>query len=104
MRFLSNRNVIFPLAILTGLAFPQLTPWTNHLTLPALAFIMTLATLNIPNNYFHSFRSFLVPSVAGILMSYFILGGATLAMSALLIHQEDLWIGFVLIAAASIIG
>jgi BASS family bile acid:Na+ symporter len=99
MRFLSNRNVIFSLAMLTGLAFPQLTPWTEPLTLPVLALVMTLATLNIPDNFFASFRSLLIPSIAGILMNYLILGGATLTMSALIIHQEDIWIGFVLVAA-----
>lgn len=99
MRFLSNRNVIFSLAMLTGLAFPQLAPWTEPLTLPVLALVMTLATMNIPDDFFTSFRSLLIPSIAGILMNYLILGGATLAMSALIIHQEDIWIGFVLIAA-----
>ncbi|MGA3206550.1 MAG: hypothetical protein ABSE05_01835 [Syntrophales bacterium] len=99
MRFLSNRNVIFSLAMLTGLAFPQLTPWTEPLTLPVLALIMTLATMNIPDNFFTSFRSLLIPSIAGILINYLILGGATLTMSALIIHQEDIWIGFVLLAA-----
>lgn len=99
MRFLSNRNVIFSLAMLTGLAFPQLAPWTEPLTLPVLALVMTLATMNIPDNFFTSFRSLLIPSITGILMNYLILGGATLAMSALIIHQEDIWIGFVLIAA-----
>lgn len=99
MRFLSNRNVIFSLAMLTGLAFPQLAPWTEPLTLPVLALVMTLATMNIPDDFFTSFRSLLIPSIAGILMNYLILGGATLAMSALIIHQEDIWIGFVLVAA-----
>ena len=99
MRFLSNRNVIFSLAMLTGLAFPQLTPWTEPLTLPVLALVMTLATLNIPDNFFTSLRSLLIPSIAGILINYLILGGATLTMGALIIHQEDIWIGLVLIAA-----
>jgi BASS family bile acid:Na+ symporter len=60
---------------------------------------MTLATLNIPDNFFTSLRSLLIPSIAGILMNYLILGGATLTMGALIIHQEDIWIGLVLIAA-----
>ncbi len=98
-RFLRDRNVIFSSAMLTGLAFPQLTPWTEPLTLPVLALVMTLATINIPDNFFTSFRSLLIPSIAGILINYLILGGSILAMSALVIHQEDIWIGFVLVAA-----
>ena len=99
LKFLRNRNIIFSLAMLMGLAFPQLAPWTEPLTLPVLALVMTLATINIPDNFFTSIRSLLIPSIAGILMNYLILGGATLAMSALFINQEDIWIGFVLIAA-----
>ena len=98
-RFLRDRNVIFFSAMLTGLAFPQLTPWTEPLTLPVLALVMTLATINIPDNFFTSFRSLLIPSIAGILINYLILGGSILAISALIIHQEDIWIGFVLVAA-----
>jgi BASS family bile acid:Na+ symporter len=41
----------------------------------------------------------IIPLLAGITMSYLIQGGVTLALSALLIRQENLRIGFVLVAA-----
>ncbi len=99
IRLLSNRNFIFLLAIVFGLALPQPSVWTKVLMMPALAFVMTLATINVPNDYFLKPRAILIPSFFGILMSYVILGGVILAASALLITNQNLWIGFVLIAA-----
>ena len=95
---LTNRNFIFSLAMITGLTFPHLSSWMEPLIFPVLALIMTLAITNVPNSFFKSLRSLFVPSIAGILMNYLILGGATLAMGAWLINREDIWIGFVLVA------
>jgi bile acid:Na+ symporter, BASS family len=99
IHLLGNRNFIFTLSIVLGLAFPQLAGLTEPLTLPVLALIMMLATLNVPGNIFRNPRSLIIPSLGGILMSYLVQGGVTLALSALLIHQENLRIGFILIAA-----
>ena len=99
IRLLNNRNLIFLLAMTFGLVLPQAAEWTKILMMPALALVMTLATINVPNDYFLKPRSTLKPSLAGILMTYVILGGAILLVSALLIDDKNLWIGFVLIAA-----
>ncbi len=98
-RLLVNRNFIFLLAIASGLAFPGPSEWTKHAMMPALAFVMTLATINVPNDYFLKPRSIILPSLWGIFMTYVVLGGVILALSALLISDRNLWIGFVLIAA-----
>jgi len=99
IRLLNNRNFIFLLAITFGLALPQAAQWTKIVMMPALALVMMLATINVPNDYFLNFRAILKPSLAGILMTYVILNGAILLLSALLIGDHNLWIGFVLIAA-----
>ena len=99
IRLLNNRNFIFLLAITFGLVLPQAAEWTKIVMMPALALVMTLATINVPNDYFLNPRAIIKPSLAGILMTYVILGGAILLVSALLIHDHNLWIGFVLIAA-----
>ena len=99
IRFLNNRNFIFLLAITFGLVLPQAAQWTKILMMPALALVMMLATINVPNDYFLNPRAILKPSLAGILMTYVILSGAILLVSALLIDDHNLWIGFVLIAA-----
>lgn len=99
IRLLNNRNFVFLLAITFGLVLPQAAQWTKILMMPALAMVMMLATINVPNDYFLNFRAILKPSLAGILMTYVILNGAILLLSALLIGDRNLWIGFVLIAA-----
>jgi bile acid:Na+ symporter, BASS family len=99
LKLLANRNFIFILAITLGLFLPGPASWTTTLMIPALAFVMTLATIAVPNDYFRKLRSILLPSLSGILMTYFVLGGAILAASALLISDQNIWIGFVLIAA-----
>lgn len=99
IRLLNNRNFIFLLAILFGLILPQPSIWTKVLMMPALALVMTLATIKVPNDYFLKPSTILLPSLFGILMTYLILGGVILTASALLISDHNIWIGFVLIAA-----
>ena len=99
IRLLNNRNFIFLLAITFGLVLPQAAQWTKILMMPALALVMMLATINVPNDYFLNPRAILKPSLAGIMMTYVILNGTILLLSALLIGDRNLWIGFVLIAA-----
>ena len=99
LSILTNRNTVFFIAMLAGLLFPQLSACLEPFILPVLAFIMTLAVANVPDSFFKSIRSLIVPSLAGILMNYLILGGATIAMSSWLIDRENIRIGFVLLAA-----
>jgi BASS family bile acid:Na+ symporter len=99
IRLLNNRNFVFILAITFGLVLPQAAQWTKILMMPALALVMMLATINVPNDYFLNPRAILKPSLAGIMMTYVILNGTILLLSALLICDRNLWIGFVLIAA-----
>lgn len=99
LRLLNNRNFIFLLAIGFGLVLHWPAQWTKLAMMPALALVMTLATINVPNDYFLKPRSMLLPSFTGILMTYGILGSLILAVAALLISDRNLWIGFVLIAA-----
>ena len=99
LRLLNNRNFIFLLAIGIGLILPGPAEWTKIVMMPALALVMTLATINVSNDYFLKPRAILMPSLAGIVMTYFVLGGVILLAAALLIADPNLWIGFVLIAA-----
>ena len=98
-KLLNNRNFIFLLSIVLGLLLPEPAQWTKLAMMPALALVMTLATVNVPNDYFLKPRDILVPSLWGMVMTYVVLGGVILAMAALLIPDRNLWIGFVLIAA-----
>jgi len=97
--FLRNRNFILILSIILGLLWGKGAQWTEGVTLPALAIVMTISTMNVSRSVFRSFRDILAPAMAGIVMNYFILGTFILGLSALLIRDEALKVGFVIIAA-----
>jgi len=97
--FLKNRNFILILAMMVGLLWGGGAKWTEGTTLPALALIMTISTMGISGNAFRSFRDFLGPALAGIGMNYLILGSFLLGLNTLLIQDEALRAGFVIIAA-----
>ncbi len=96
---LRNRNVIFLLALAAGLLFPHVVPVTRHLVLPALALAMSLSTMEIESAHFRRPRSLIFPALLGVIMSYIILGNIIIGMAALMIRDEMIWIGFVLLAA-----
>ena len=98
-RLLRNRNVILTSALLIGLFWGKGARWTEPITLPALAIVMTLSTIGLPASAFRSYRGLLAPALIGIVMNYVILGIALLVLNAILIHDEALRMGFILIAA-----
>ena len=96
---LRNRNSIFLLALGMGLLLPQAVPVTRHLILPALALAMALSSMEIESAIFRQPRSFLFPAMLGIVMSYIILGNVIIGAATLMISDEMIWTGFVLLAA-----
>jgi BASS family bile acid:Na+ symporter len=97
-KLLQNRDFILSLALVIGLLLPQASRWTQHLTLPALALVMSMSTMGLSRGAFSSPRSLIIPALFGILMSYVILGGFILGVSALFIHDNELWKGFIVLA------
>jgi len=96
---LRNRNFVLVLSLVIGLIWGKGARWTEPITLPALAIVMTLSTMSVSGNTFPSFRNLLLPAIVGIIMSYFVLGFALLGLNAFLISDEALRLGFILIAA-----
>jgi len=96
---LRNRNFILISALGIGLLWGGGARWTEPAILPALAIVMTFSTMGVSGNIFCSFRGLLRPSVIGIVMNYFILGIVLLLLNAILIYDEALRFGFILIAA-----
>ena len=83
-----------------GLLLPQGSRLTEHLALPALAIVMSLSTMGISGSVFRSPRSLIVPGILGILMSYVVLTGFILGISAIIIHEEEIWKGIIILAVA----
>jgi BASS family bile acid:Na+ symporter len=98
-RLLRNRNVILCAALGLGLLWGEGAPWTEKVALPALALVMTLSTTGISGGAFRSPRSVLVPSLGGIAMNYVLLAGFILGLNFLLIRDEALRSGFIILAA-----
>jgi len=98
-RLLRNRNFIFIAALVLGLFFPGASSATSQLILPALALAMILSTMDIGNDLFRRPRTLLFPALIGILMNYLLLSGIIVALGALLLKDEKLWAGTVLLAA-----
>ncbi len=98
--FLRNRNWILLLALISGLFLPQAVLVTRHLVLPALALAMVTSLLGIENAIFRRPRSFLLPALLGVIMNYIILSNIIIGLASLLIRDETIWTGFVLVAAA----
>jgi bile acid:Na+ symporter, BASS family len=96
---LASRNVIFALAVGLGLVLPGAAEWLRPLILPALAVVLTISTLGVGNELFRRPGTLIVPSLTGILLNYLILGNVIVVLSAVLIREDLLWKGFVLMAA-----
>jgi bile acid:Na+ symporter, BASS family len=96
---LRNRDFIMMVALVMGLIWGGAAPWSERATLPLLMVVMTLATMGISGSTFRSPKDLVAPALAGIVMNYLVLGGFLLALNALLIRDEALQSGFVLLAA-----
>jgi len=97
-QLLKNRDFILSLALVIGLLFPGASVWTRHLTLPALALVMTLSTMGISGSFFRSPRPLIVPALIGILMTYGVLAVFILGASVLVIDDRELLNGFIILA------
>jgi len=96
---LRNRDFILFLALTLGLLWGLGARWTEQLTLPALAVVMTLSTMVISGSIFRSPKAMIAPALAGIAMNYAVLSGIILALNQLIIREEAIWRGFVILAA-----
>ena len=96
---LRNRDFIMMVALVMGLIWGGAAPWSERATLPLLMVVMTLATMGVSGSTFRSPKDLVAPALAGIVMNYLVLGGFLLALNALLIRDEALQSGFVLLAA-----
>ncbi len=96
---LHSRYPLFLLAMVAGMIAYQGAVWTLPLVLPALAVVMVLSSLGIPNAVFRSPRELLPQALLGTSMNYVILGNFIIGVSAILVRDETLWTGFVIMAA-----
>lgn len=98
-KLLCDRNVIMLLGLIIGLAWGGAASWTEPLTLPGLALVMTLSTMGISGSLFRPVGNVVNTALAGIAMSYAVFAGVILALNLLFVKDPALRTGFVLLAA-----
>jgi BASS family bile acid:Na+ symporter len=98
-KLVKNRDFLLVMALLLGLLWGPGAKWTEKTVLPALGLVMALATMGVPGSIFLSPRKLVRPALWGIALNYVLLGGVILGLSGLLITEEELWDGFVIMTA-----
>ncbi len=95
---LRNRNSLLVLSLILGLLWGDGAEWIKGVILPILMILMTVSTLGITGSTFSSPRSLWTPALVGVGMNYAVLTTFIIALNALLVHDSDLRLGFVIIA------
>ncbi len=99
LNLLKNRNFILALAFILGLTAGEGADFARALTLPALMLSMTLSTVDFSFRDFTQSGKWLRPVLSGIALNYLVLSGVILLLARWLIPNEELWTGFVIVAA-----
>jgi len=97
---LLNRNSIFLLALALAMTLPGGVHYTRPVMLVFLGIVMTVSMLGIGNELWQKPARAVVYAAVGLGVTYLILGGLTIALTAMFIDNPDFRIGFFLIAAA----
>jgi len=101
LKILKNRNFILIFAFALGFLIGNSAgTWIKHLAIPALAIVMVASLVQSPLKIFLDFKSLLKPALYSILVCYFIFGAVVLLLAKFLIQDNQLWIGFVILACA----
>ncbi|MCG2765923.1 MAG: hypothetical protein L6288_16280 [Desulfarculaceae bacterium] len=96
---LRDRNFVFLAALVGGLAAGHGAVYTQPLVVPALAVVMTLATLSISGQVFRYPRVLIRPALTGLAMSYLLQGGLILLLAWWLVDEPAYFQGLVVLAA-----
>jgi BASS family bile acid:Na+ symporter len=97
---LGNRNFLFIASIVLGIALGPVARWTQPLILPALAVAMTVSTTQVASSAFRPLRKLVRPMLLSVFLNYVVLSTVMLVLARWLVPERELWIGFVLSAAA----
>jgi BASS family bile acid:Na+ symporter len=98
-RLFRDRNFIFILSVVLGLAIGQGADFIEPILVPVMAVNMTLSTISITNHDLASIRRNPRPLLISLLLSYAVQGGIMLLLARWLINDGELWAGFVTLAA-----
>ena len=97
---ITNRNFILILSIVLGLSIRNMGDWVKNLAVPALAIVMVVSLTRISFKSFANTKLVLKSTLYTILFNFVIFGAVMMVLARLLIKDNDLWIGFVILATA----
>lgn len=100
IKLLKNRTFILVLAFTAGLILSDAATHLGALTMPALALVLTVSITQVSVKDFLPLKVTLRPVLMTLLLNYLLLGSIILLLSWWLMPTRDLWIGYVLVAAA----
>ncbi len=100
VKLFKNRNFIFILALALGLILGENAWWLQYLTIPALAVVMTVSMTQLPLKEIKKGKGIFKPILWAFILNYVVFGTAILLLSYFLIDDQQLWFGFVIIAAS----
>lgn len=99
-RLLRNRTFILVMAFVLGLVFSDVASLAGGLTMPALAVVLTVSSAQVSVKEFLPLRKMLRPVLWALSLNYLLLGALILVLAWWLMPTWDLWVGYVLVAAA----
>ena len=95
-----NRNSLLVLAVILGLVFGEKAGVLQDYTLYILGTVMAFSLTGIKNNSLLPLRNLFIPFLSGIVLNYLVFGTVLILMTVLFINDNDLFLGFMAIAAA----
>lgn len=95
-----NRNFILIIALLAGVLFGDTANYIKDYTFYILAFVMMFATSGMSIKSLFPLKQNLEPALISILLNYVIFGTAIIGMAYILVPNNDLFLGFVVIAVS----
>ena len=100
LKLLQNRTFILVMAFVLGLIFADLAGKLQDLTMPALAVVLAVSSTQMTIKDFFPLKEMIRPLIMAIVLNFVVLGGVILLLAWLLMPSQDLWVGYVLVAAA----
>lgn len=97
---LKNRTFILVMAFVLGVISGDIAAGVQILTLPALAVVLTVSSTQITFQDFFPLKQMIRPLFWALAANFILLGSVIILLAWWLMPEWDLWVGYVLVAAA----
>ncbi len=99
IKIINNRNFLLITSLVLGLTFDKGVDVLKPLVLPVLALVMVFSSTSFQFRVLKDWRFFLKATAIAFVLNFVVFGAVTLGLAKLLVPDQDLWLGFVAIAA-----